>query len=298
MTAQVDPQLLLAFLPRLKNYQSTLGSEEISGSSACDDKKHLNLLIEFLETEYAPTLRKIANLVTHGEITFDLLWAILLPQSVIFTSCHTTSEPRAVRLRRISQYTGMFSSYWNLDCEYFEASEEFASTGQQFGLATMKLEIPKFDGVVKIAELSAYPIEMHPSADEVRAKLIRRGRKWVELSGVHHKQYTGVAYHDQSAVVVNGRIMIDRRKLVPILVASILNSTSLLVTFAKAEPNYSLKSARRNHAPNASIRLQDANEVMLASPILYGFSLTDKLWCWYTVAFTLFIWLIRSHSGV
>jgi hypothetical protein len=43
----------------------------------------------------------------------------------------------------------------------------------------MTVEIPQFDGVVKIAELGAYPIDWHPRVDQVRAQL---GRKWIDLS--------------------------------------------------------------------------------------------------------------------
>jgi hypothetical protein len=201
---QIDPQLLLTFLPRFRDHLTDLRSNDIP---ADEDRttEHLSFLVDFLETEYAPILRKIGNLIAHGEITFDLLWAILLPQSVIFTSCGTTSEPRAVRLREISQSTDPMSRapYWSLACEYIDANENFAFLGQQFGLATMMLKIQNFEGVVKIAELSAYPIEWHPSAGEVRSKLIRRGRKWVELSGVHHKHYKGVAYRNSFKVKVS-----------------------------------------------------------------------------------------------
>jgi hypothetical protein len=58
----------------------------------------------------------------------------------------------------------------------------------------MELEIPHYDGVVKIAELAAYPIEWHPNHKDVREKLVERGRRWLQLTGVHHLHYNGVAY--------------------------------------------------------------------------------------------------------
>jgi hypothetical protein len=72
---QPAPQLLLTFLPRLKDHQNLDSSDILAG----DDNDHLRFLIDVLETEYAPTLHKIANLVNHGEITFDLRWAIFPP---------------------------------------------------------------------------------------------------------------------------------------------------------------------------------------------------------------------------
>lgn len=201
---QVEPQLLLAFLPRVKQLLTDLCSKDIpegEDSSA----KHLSFLIEFLEMEYASILRKITNLIDNEEITFDLLWAIFLPQSIIFTRCKTTSEPRAVRVQGIHRRTKWWKNehYWSLACEYIDANEDFAFLTQQFGLAKMELEIQNFEGVVKIAELNAYPIKYHPSAGEVRMKLVRRGHKWVQLNGVHHMHYDGLTYRNSSKVKVS-----------------------------------------------------------------------------------------------
>src|SRR6266478_2070832 len=72
---QVDPQLPLAFLPRFKDYLANLRSKD----AASDDNRvveHLSFLINFLDTEYASTIRKVNDLISHGEMTFDLLWAI------------------------------------------------------------------------------------------------------------------------------------------------------------------------------------------------------------------------------
>jgi hypothetical protein len=161
----------------------------------------------------------------------------------------------------------------------------------------MTLEIPQFDGVVKIAELSAYPIDWHPSVDEVRAQLIRRGRKWIDLSGVHHKRYMGVAYKKDTnddtpgvAHYIDSRIMIDRRKVLVCAASLILNCTSLLGAFSTAQPDYFRRSAlRTSEEARVTNDLQADNQVMLASPILCGFSLVDKLWCSYTVALILVV---------
>jgi hypothetical protein len=190
---QVDPQLLLAFLPRFKDYLADLRSKDIASD---DDRmtEHLSFLINFLDTEYATTIRKVNDLISHGEITFDLLWAILLPHSVIFTMCKTTTEPRAVRLRHSQRVADWTSIYWHLSCDYINAIEDPPSPCPQFGLANISLNIQSFDGVVKISELSSYPIKFHPNGDVVREKLITRGGRWIELNGVQHVHYNGVAY--------------------------------------------------------------------------------------------------------
>lgn len=193
--AQIDPQLLITFFPQLREYQEDL---RLESHSADRDKtaEHLSFLINFLKEEHTATLQKIDNFISHNEITFDLLWAIFIPHQIIFTSCKTTSEPRAVRLQTISLRKDFMTNApsWRLRCEYIDANDDLAFLGQRYGLATMELEIPHFDGVVKITELAAYPMKWHPDLKDVQEKLIKRGCKWLELTGVHHMHYNGVAY--------------------------------------------------------------------------------------------------------
>jgi hypothetical protein len=186
---------------------------ELEGSTM---KQHLTFLIRFLESEYATTLEEARNLVQHGEITFALLWAIFVPGEVILARCRTTGEPRAFRLRKIEKKCRPFTSefYWHLTSEYVEGADDPSAAGEQFGLASYAMEIEDFDGVQKIAELTAFPIKYHANAIDIGQKLMHRGRKWVKLFGIHHKQYSGLAYWNRrpGPAWVNGRIMIDRRK--------------------------------------------------------------------------------------
>ena len=48
-------------------------------------------------------------------------------------------------------------------------------------------------GTIKIDSLDAYPIKFHPDEEKLRETIIKRGKKWVSLIGVHHKQYDGIA---------------------------------------------------------------------------------------------------------
>lgn len=175
---------------------------------------HLSFLIKFLETEYAPLIRKIDILATHGEITFDLIWAIFLPSMIVFTLCPTTAEPRAYRLRDIPRLvcnSRTQQRMWNLSCEYVDATTDFGLT-----FVNTTLEIQAFDGVVKITDLSAFPIARHGKYQQVQEKLLERAKRWVQLNGIHHVHYDGLAYKSARAkkVKVDSRIMIDRRELV------------------------------------------------------------------------------------
>jgi hypothetical protein len=175
----------------------------------------LTFLIDFLESEYAATLQKVDELLPDETITFSLLWAIFVPGEVIFCPCETTRAPRAFRLleiRELSNWNWIGSRSWTLSCEYVEAADNPSSTGQQLGHATKQINIENFDGVKRIRELVAFPLKYHSQAMALKEKLTVRGREWVKLYGMHHKEYRGLAYMANIPVWVDGRIMIDRRE--------------------------------------------------------------------------------------
>jgi len=154
------------------------------------------------------------------------------------------------------------------------------------GLQKINLKISQFEGTEKIAELNSYPIEWHPNSDNIKDVLIERGRKWVDLIGTHHKFYDGTAHNrttedyvktthnrtteDYVKTTLNGRIMIDRN------------------TFTRSRPNYNLPSACKTLAgeplkcPMEREQLQNIH-FLLASPIVYGFSLMEKTWLEFNV---------------
>ncbi|KAJ6576122.1 hypothetical protein DFH09DRAFT_1453903 [Mycena vulgaris] len=232
LVLKFDPQLLLAFLPRIRvasSYNSLDSSEDEEGTT----KAHLNLLIEFLESEYPSTRQKIGTLVDHGEVTFDFLWAMFVPGEILFALCETT--------------------------------------------ATHGITIENFDGNRKIIDLTAYSLKHHPAAERIRQKIIARGRKWSSLHGAHHKQYNGLASRESErgrlVVRVNGRIMIDRE---PGYSRPTPRKGLLGLLWDAMEDD----EPRRKKSNLSSVAVEDLKEddLLMATPIVYGFSLTAKRW--------------------
>ncbi|KAJ7140767.1 P-loop containing nucleoside triphosphate hydrolase protein [Mycena epipterygia] len=270
-------------------------SVNLTEDEAGTTREHITFLIEFLESEYATTLHKVRNFVQHSEITYDLLWAIFIPGDMIFARCKTTGEPRAFRLLNVQPDSHWLTHaiFWSLTCEYVEASDQPLTTGEQFGLATYRIKIDHFDGVRRITELDAYPIKYHAHEVDILQKLTHRGQEWAKLRGVHHRQYNGSAYkhsdEKSESVQVNGRIMIDRD------------------TFGKIEPNYSRPNPRKGflrelwdvwegkETPVAKLtRPLDGksfkdDDLVLATPIVYGFSYTEKRWLEFNIEYVTYI---------
>ncbi|KAI8996643.1 P-loop containing nucleoside triphosphate hydrolase protein [Trametes punicea] len=99
---RVDPHTLLAWYPEFLGHSENLENKlktEPEDSSLRNTYEHLNHLLSYLKDTYSAPLESLASLLEHGEITFDLLWALFVPgKTTIYTLCPVTSEPRALRL--------------------------------------------------------------------------------------------------------------------------------------------------------------------------------------------------------
>ncbi len=126
---QLDPHLLLAFFPQFEQYEKALRSK-----GRTPEEEHilatLTVLMDYLRKDYRSTLAKIASLKASGEITFDLLYAILVPRTILVTECPVTGEPRALQLLSASKYETSLCSLYVLLCESVDSTEEGAYPGR------------------------------------------------------------------------------------------------------------------------------------------------------------------------
>ncbi|KAH9934528.1 P-loop containing nucleoside triphosphate hydrolase protein [Epithele typhae] len=121
---ELDPLLLLAFLPRFEAYRDDLTRK--TSRTLQDDNilKTVNALLEYLHKDYAATLSKLTNLMEHGEITFDTLFAIFVPRSILVADCPITGEPRAFELVSAQKLTAVSGGVYDLICESVDASHD------------------------------------------------------------------------------------------------------------------------------------------------------------------------------
>lgn len=175
-------------------------------------------LLRYLHEDHGATIAQIANLLENREITYELLYAILVPGTLLVSVDETTGELCAYELK---SYTEQCAGY-SLRCESLDAvnipkSEDSEDSvppetlvgPARFGRVQRTLSIERFEGIVKIAALDAYPMKYHPDEAGLRSVLLARARKWVDLYGVHHMQYKGTATRGCSKYKVR-RAMFER----------------------------------------------------------------------------------------
>lgn len=134
----------------------------------------------------------------HLEVTYDLMWYILVPRTIFYLLCPISGEPRAATLVSANKQVGNFGEkFWDLLFEYTESSGAAVKDGSpSVGLSTIGATIKYFNGSKKITALPTFPLHFHPQAADLEERLIARGRKWAQLNGCHHMRYDGLAYEN------------------------------------------------------------------------------------------------------
>ncbi|PWY75469.1 P-loop containing nucleoside triphosphate hydrolase protein [Aspergillus heteromorphus CBS 117.55] len=211
-------------------------------------KAHVDLLYGILEDELHDTVSHKNDLLRNGVVTFDLLWTIFEPGETVYSTENGHQRIYKFEFGDVNEYTKKFQitgSYIDFD-------------GTDFGYMSTSLLIPPFDGTKPITSLPAFPLICHEDFATVRSDMIARGKLWLEHNGYHYKEYEGrgMAYYMDRNVSYNvkSRIIID----------------------AEAYNTFSPGDAFKVHY-TISGKLADKH-LLVATPILRGYSLKDKKW--------------------
>ncbi|CAD6566684.1 MAG: hypothetical protein ASARMPREDX12_008793 [Alectoria sarmentosa] len=169
--------------------------------------QHLDLLVRFLQEHYASIIKTLPELLERGEMTFDLLWTLFPPNTVVYTSCVYSEEPKCLIFDFGEEKILKKGKFYVLQCRYLDFN------GKLLGEVISNLLIPEFRGAKPIVSLEAFPLKYHQEMAKVKSELIERGRRFASLKGIHHTAYQGLAHQKRKGepfkFSVKGRIMVD-----------------------------------------------------------------------------------------
>ena len=160
-----------------------LGSGEEAIYFSEDDilktKAHMKLLLEFLHSELKETTDAVVDFQDHGVCTYEHLWTIFQPGGVVLSSHSET----------LSGYEFVSGEYLCTDDgpAYQLKLECIAWDGLRFGRHKSDFYLYEFKGMKDITKLKAYPLAFHPEKEQVRHRLVDRGKKAEELAGYCYK---------------------------------------------------------------------------------------------------------------
>jgi hypothetical protein len=211
---QLEPEIFLTWLPAFSDYRDAIAGRKQKSEEDQNILASVNLLLSFLATDYRSTIATIERLTAHGEITFDLLYSVFVPRTLVVARCAITGLERLFELQSFTRTHVDNVPVYQLALESVDLVNRPASQKVTVGRVSTYINIPHFKGAARIESLDVYPLSFHASEAALRAAIVQRGKAWVGLIGVHHMQYSGIAvFKEQCQLVrhsVNGRIMVDR----------------------------------------------------------------------------------------
>ncbi|KAJ7766171.1 hypothetical protein B0H16DRAFT_1523250 [Mycena metata] len=306
---ELEPEIFLTWLESFNEYRDALIARKRRTEQESNILSSVNLLLSFLATDYRTTIATVARLTSHGEITFDLLYAILVPRTLIVARCAVTGLERLFQLQYFTRTMVQGMPVYQLALEGVDLVDRPLTQTVAVGRVSASMYIPYFKGAVRIDSLDAFPLKFHAGEAQLRETVLRRGQKWLDLIGVHHMQYNGIAALRVGMKLmrhnVKGRVMIDR------------------ATFHRLNPNYAFptpvppKNEHDGNGHNARMAGQmgydmygnpevpqpmpgqafsdgalvhsqanaapetaevSPDDLLLTPTVVYGFSLSDKIW--------------------
>ena len=191
---QLEPDMFLTFIPEFEKYKQALIAKKQKSLADTHLYSTVNLLLSSLASDYRATLATIQRLTSHSEITFDLLFAILVPRTLFVTKCAITGLPRLFKLVSVQRAAVNAKGVYRLTFESVDLVDKVeGKRSVGVGRVETVVLIKHFKGTVKIPSLDAYPLAFHQDEEALRQTVLKRGKKWVSLIGVHHRQYEGTA---------------------------------------------------------------------------------------------------------
>ncbi|PNP83567.1 hypothetical protein FNYG_03130 [Fusarium nygamai] len=237
-TPKMNPEVLFLYLEDLRDHLKALRKAKPAGKSKKSRKKnksllkekkqHLKILIKYLDHDFESTKESLYPMLKNGLITFELLWALWKPDTLVYATTYgNASEPRVFKVESAHlHHSVMRGSYYHIEGKYMEFD------GKRFGYGNTSVEIDGFQGAKKIKSLPCYPLEYHHNEQKLRLDLIERGKKFASLSGVHYKSYKGIAFMKRrNGSVMKFNIQSSRVMIDPTI-------------FRKTNPNYSVSTVK------------------------------------------------------
>ncbi|KAJ7650899.1 P-loop containing nucleoside triphosphate hydrolase protein [Roridomyces roridus] len=264
----------------LYHYMEELGAEAETLAKDSVELDHLKILLDFIQTQFAKTIEEVSNLRPQNLISYSTLWTLFRPGTIIHSKVR--GYDRAFELQ----------NYWTVPCGqhagFYQHGTYTDYDGANYGTRMEKLKIPPFAGSTSIATLPFAPLDMRTRRDEIRAVLMKRGKRFQTMKGQSHGEYAGVAIEEglegDKKFSIKSRVMIDGKSYNRICADHAWEAPedeSAVEALFWAEDSLSAEEftafKAKLAAEKAARELTD-QETLLATNVLRGFSFTEKRW--------------------
>lgn len=232
--------------------------------------------LKFVYEDMEQDINNLDRLTAHNEVIYELLWALIPPNTLVYHFHEFTEQPQILLARSVTYIEPDDEPY------YAEvACDIITDDGNMFGMARHSIRITIFVGARVIQNLPVYPLSFHREADAIRTHAIERGRRFAAMSDPSCYEISGPAIQE----MVNRR---EEVKWFKIGVSGLSSSCLLRVIFqtygrAMIDPA-SFRRFEANRKFNFSVHrhfdrkgLND-QQYMICNPVVLGFCFGIKKW--------------------
>ncbi|KAJ7465589.1 AAA family ATPase [Mycena latifolia] len=271
ITLDLPVECLYHYLPELKVEAETLIEASV-------ELTYLNILLRFIETQFADTIEQVNNLRPQNLISFDTLWTLFRPGTLIHSKIR--GYDRVFKLGAYQMVVGgpapgLYLTGSFIDCD-----------GTNFGLRAERLRIPPFVGSTDIAKLPTAPLALRAREAELRTALVARGGRFQGMCGQRHGEYVGVAIEQASNTKfsIRSRVMVDgasNNRICANFAWKANKDTAAEEAASWAEGSLSadeFTTFKAAQVAEKAARGLTEEEKLLATNILRGFSFAEKKW--------------------
>ncbi|KAI9713538.1 MAG: hypothetical protein M1820_000920 [Bogoriella megaspora] len=243
--------------------QERLNKERASGPPESTLLADLDTAVTFVNEQHASNIANFDSLVRNLEITWDLLWALFVPNAFVYHYHELTEQDQILQLKQITQQKRQDGTIcWKLTCSII------AHDGLKFGIAyePLPLEIEAYEGTRKIRDLPACPLSYKENGDSIRVALVERGRRYAEMQSSAFWETAGPAMHEKQ----NAQFQVGQYKFTTY--GRAMTDASAFRTF-----NPNIKFIPSVYRSLDRDRLT-TDQLMICSPVALGFSFGNKQW--------------------
>lgn len=144
-------------------------------------KDHIKGFAELLEDELGIFFQVLRDADMHGIIDHKNLWTVFVPNELVWWDNKQHHSIGRVLQTITHKMTG----------DFIVSCQQTVWDGFQLKAKTESLKIPAFSGTCPIAKLNIVPLSRQPDADQIKAIVLNRGRKFLGLLGCHYREYLG-----------------------------------------------------------------------------------------------------------
>jgi hypothetical protein len=266
-------------------------------------KPFLLLLIKLLDEIFAEVRVKRKQLGEKGLVTFKHAWTYFPKDSVVVShgnNCDVLSKVIDTTYVKKTPCLSVLS----VRCKVMRFN------GEAYVWEEQALEIAPFDGIRPVTELRHYPLSFHKEADDMKERMIDRGKKMLDYQGLHYAMYHGIAIYQEGKNIekhnVEGRILVDvmgfnkhhlqqgaREGKNPVAAQNVVAGRAVAIPevagkrIAAAVGEDGTSTSKRGmtdrlteeeQQKNREKMLQSVDDLMFMSPLVEGYALKNKLW--------------------